>query len=202
MDFVNWRYKHENSVWRDDSQTPFSVCLQLVSSASGPNKQRSLISCMLTFANIMKWMPICQQQTCQYEERAETAWSITVFRQDSFQQSVYSVGTLYVFLFYFICKLQSSELLLVQIKEGLGGRIRLMIAGAAPLPGQIEEFMRVTTCSVVVQGYGKNFRRILPWPTAVVMVLWTKCTTNSSSVEISTGFVKPLKVLFGCLGLD
>ncbi|CAD6333524.1 unnamed protein product [Miscanthus lutarioriparius] len=42
----------------------------------------------------------------------------------------------------------------IQIKEGLGGRIRLMIAGAAPLPGQIEEFMRVTSCSIVVQGYG------------------------------------------------
>ncbi|TKW01211.1 hypothetical protein SEVIR_8G164900v4 [Setaria viridis] len=41
-----------------------------------------------------------------------------------------------------------------KIKEGLGGRIRLMIAGAAPLPGQIEEFMRVTSCSVFVQGYG------------------------------------------------
>ncbi|CAO2144450.1 unnamed protein product [Urochloa humidicola] len=41
-----------------------------------------------------------------------------------------------------------------KIKEGLGGRIRLMIAGAAPLPGKIEEFMRVTSCSVFVQGYG------------------------------------------------
>ncbi|CAD6231585.1 unnamed protein product [Miscanthus lutarioriparius] len=40
------------------------------------------------------------------------------------------------------------------IKEGLGGRIRLMTAGPAPLPGQIEEFMRVTSCSIVVQGYG------------------------------------------------
>ncbi|CAD6256684.1 unnamed protein product [Miscanthus lutarioriparius] len=34
------------------------------------------------------------------------------------------------------------------------GVSRLMIAGAAPLPGQIEEFMRVTSCSIVVQGYG------------------------------------------------
>ena len=48
-------------------------------------------------------------------------------------------------------------LFVMQIKEGLGGRIRLMIAGAAPLPGQIEEFMRVTSCSVFVQGYGESF---------------------------------------------
>ncbi|CAD6253527.1 unnamed protein product [Miscanthus lutarioriparius] len=47
-----------------------------------------------------------------------------------------------------------DKIVFSKIKEGLGGRIRLMIAGAAPLPGQIEEFMRVTSCSVVVQGYG------------------------------------------------
>ncbi|XP_062197943.1 probable CoA ligase CCL6 [Phragmites australis] len=44
-------------------------------------------------------------------------------------------------------------LLLEQLKEGLEGRIHLMLAGAAPLPRQIEEFMRVTSCSVFVQGY-------------------------------------------------
>lgn len=64
-----------------------------------------------------------------------------------------------------------------------------MIAGAAPLPGQIEEFMRVTSCSIVVQGYGKSFRRILPWLTSV---LWIKVHTNSSSAEISIGFLKLL----------
>ncbi|CAL4992573.1 unnamed protein product [Urochloa decumbens] len=47
-----------------------------------------------------------------------------------------------------------DKILFSKIKEGLGGRIRLMIAGAAPLPGKIEEFMRVTSCSVFVQGYG------------------------------------------------
>ncbi|KAG2562696.1 hypothetical protein PVAP13_8KG240800 [Panicum virgatum] len=47
-----------------------------------------------------------------------------------------------------------DKIVFSKIKEGLGGRIRLMIAGAAPLPGQIEEFMRVTSCSVFVQGYG------------------------------------------------
>ncbi|XP_039823798.1 long chain acyl-CoA synthetase 2-like isoform X2 [Panicum virgatum] len=47
-----------------------------------------------------------------------------------------------------------DKIVFSKIKEGLGGRIRLMIAGAAPLAGQIEEFLRVTSCSVFVQGYG------------------------------------------------
>ncbi|XP_020241008.1 long chain acyl-CoA synthetase 2 [Asparagus officinalis] len=41
-----------------------------------------------------------------------------------------------------------------KIKQGLGGRVRIMLSGAAPLPKHIEEFLRVTSCSVVVQGYG------------------------------------------------
>lgn len=32
--------------------------------------------------------------------------------------------------------------------------MRIMISGAAPLPRHVEEFLRVTTCSVVIQGYG------------------------------------------------
>ncbi|WVZ51202.1 hypothetical protein U9M48_002364 [Paspalum notatum var. saurae] len=47
-----------------------------------------------------------------------------------------------------------DKIIFSKIKEGLGGHMRLMIAGAAPLPGQIEEFMRVTSCSVLSQGYG------------------------------------------------
>ena len=80
-------------------------------------------------------------------------------------------------------------LLLIQIKEGLGGRIRLMIAGAAPLPGQIEEFMRVTSCSVVVQGYGKSFRFYYD----SLQFLWIKNAQPSSSAKISIGFHKPVK---------
>jgi long-chain acyl-CoA synthetase len=41
-----------------------------------------------------------------------------------------------------------------QIKQGLGGRVRIMISGAAPLPKHVEEFMRVTSGSMFVQGYG------------------------------------------------
>ncbi|KAL5561047.1 hypothetical protein UlMin_030794 [Ulmus minor] len=41
-----------------------------------------------------------------------------------------------------------------KIKAKLGGRVRLIISGAAPLSYEIEEFLRVTCCAYVVQGYG------------------------------------------------
>lgn len=47
-----------------------------------------------------------------------------------------------------------DKIVFSKIKEGLGGRIRLMLSGAAPLPRHIEEFMRVTGCCALAQGYG------------------------------------------------
>ncbi|XP_048336123.2 long chain acyl-CoA synthetase 1 isoform X2 [Ziziphus jujuba] len=41
-----------------------------------------------------------------------------------------------------------------KIKARLGGRVRLIISGGAPLSSEIEEFLRVTCCAFVVQGYG------------------------------------------------
>ncbi|GAB2234535.1 hypothetical protein Drorol1_Dr00003790 [Drosera rotundifolia] len=41
-----------------------------------------------------------------------------------------------------------------KIKARLGGRVRLIVSGAAPLGREIEEFLRVTCCCFVLQGYG------------------------------------------------
>lgn len=41
-----------------------------------------------------------------------------------------------------------------KVRAGLGGRLRLIVSGSAPLSNEIEEFMRVTSCAFVVQGYG------------------------------------------------
>ncbi|KAG2326062.1 hypothetical protein Bca52824_008790 [Brassica carinata] len=41
-----------------------------------------------------------------------------------------------------------------KIRDKLGGRIRLLISGGAPLSPEIEEFLRVTCCCFVLQGYG------------------------------------------------
>ncbi|XP_075475562.1 putative CoA ligase CCL6 isoform X2 [Primulina tabacum] len=41
-----------------------------------------------------------------------------------------------------------------KIKQASGGCVRLILFGAAPLPKHIEEFLRVTSCCVLSQGYG------------------------------------------------
>ncbi|CAH8255851.1 unnamed protein product [Arabidopsis lyrata] len=41
-----------------------------------------------------------------------------------------------------------------KVKEGLGGNVRLILSGAAPLAAHIESFLRVVACAHVLQGYG------------------------------------------------
>lgn len=41
-----------------------------------------------------------------------------------------------------------------KVKAKLGGRLRLLVSGGAPLSSEVEEFLRVTCCCYVVQGYG------------------------------------------------
>lgn len=41
-----------------------------------------------------------------------------------------------------------------KVKNKLGGRVRAMVSGAAPWSREVEEFLRVTCCCFVVQGYG------------------------------------------------
>ncbi|KAI3946070.1 hypothetical protein MKX01_024826 [Papaver californicum] len=47
-----------------------------------------------------------------------------------------------------------DKLVFSKIKQVLGGRVRCLISGAAPLPRHVEEFLRVTCCGIVSQGYG------------------------------------------------
>ncbi|CAK9222646.1 unnamed protein product [Sphagnum troendelagicum] len=47
-----------------------------------------------------------------------------------------------------------DKLLFNKVKMSLGGNVRLVISGAAPLPVHVEDFLRVVTCAPVVQGYG------------------------------------------------
>ncbi|KAK6916515.1 AMP-dependent synthetase/ligase [Dillenia turbinata] len=47
-----------------------------------------------------------------------------------------------------------DRLIFDKIKQGLGGRVRMMLSGAAPLPRHVEEFFRVTCCPSLSQGYG------------------------------------------------
>ncbi|GLJ22910.1 hypothetical protein SUGI_0432180 [Cryptomeria japonica] len=47
-----------------------------------------------------------------------------------------------------------DKLVFSKVKQSLGGRVRMILSGAAPLAKHVEEFLRVTSCSVVIQGYG------------------------------------------------
>ncbi|XVF12978.1 hypothetical protein REPUB_Repub08aG0166900 [Reevesia pubescens] len=41
-----------------------------------------------------------------------------------------------------------------KVQQGLGGNVRLILSGAAPLSAHVEEFLRVVACCHVLQGYG------------------------------------------------
>ncbi|GAQ85275.1 Long-Chain Acyl-CoA Synthetase [Klebsormidium nitens] len=41
-----------------------------------------------------------------------------------------------------------------KVKQRLGGNVRLILSGAAPLAPHVEDFLKVTMCAPVVQGYG------------------------------------------------
>lgn len=47
-------------------------------------------------------------------------------------------------------------MLIFKIKERLGGKLRVIVSGSAPLAAPVEEFFRVVTCAYVVQGYGMH----------------------------------------------
>ncbi|CAI9101131.1 OLC1v1038389C1 [Oldenlandia corymbosa var. corymbosa] len=47
-----------------------------------------------------------------------------------------------------------DKIIFSKVKEGLGGNIRLILSGAAPLSSTVETYLRVVTCAHVVQGYG------------------------------------------------
>ncbi|KAL8499699.1 hypothetical protein ACS0TY_019611 [Phlomoides rotata] len=47
-----------------------------------------------------------------------------------------------------------DKLIFNKVKEGLGGKLRLILSGAAPLSSSVETYLRVATCAHVLQGYG------------------------------------------------
>ncbi|KAL0918022.1 hypothetical protein M5K25_013141 [Dendrobium thyrsiflorum] len=47
-----------------------------------------------------------------------------------------------------------DRIIFSKVKQGLGGNVRLILSGAAPLATHVEEFLRVVTCAHVQQGYG------------------------------------------------
>ncbi|XP_044486841.1 long chain acyl-CoA synthetase 4-like [Mangifera indica] len=48
----------------------------------------------------------------------------------------------------------SDKIVFDKVKQAFGGRVRLILSGAAPLSAHIEAFLRVVACAHVLQGYG------------------------------------------------
>lgn len=48
----------------------------------------------------------------------------------------------------------ADKLAFRKIKYMLGDRVGLIVSGGAPLSREVDEFLRVTSCSLVIQGYG------------------------------------------------
>ncbi|KAL5541286.1 hypothetical protein UlMin_042508 [Ulmus minor] len=47
-----------------------------------------------------------------------------------------------------------DKIVFSKVRQGLGGNVRLILSGAAPLSNHVETFLRVVTCAHVLQGYG------------------------------------------------
>ncbi|KAE8727231.1 Long chain acyl-CoA synthetase 5 [Hibiscus syriacus] len=47
-----------------------------------------------------------------------------------------------------------DKLVFEKVRQALGGKVHIMLSGAAPLPRHVEEFLRVSCCSNLSQGYG------------------------------------------------
>ncbi|KAK8692855.1 hypothetical protein V6N13_070460 [Hibiscus sabdariffa] len=48
----------------------------------------------------------------------------------------------------------SDKIVFSQVKEKLGGNLRIILSGAAPLSAHVEKFLRVVACCHIMQGYG------------------------------------------------
>eukprot|EP00252_Welwitschia_mirabilis_P006976 TRINITY_DN17953_c0_g1_i1.p1 TRINITY_DN17953_c0_g1~~TRINITY_DN17953_c0_g1_i1.p1 ORF type:complete len:342 (-),score=29.08 TRINITY_DN17953_c0_g1_i1:23-946(-) len=47
-----------------------------------------------------------------------------------------------------------DKIVFSKVKQALGGQVRVILSGAAPLAKHVEEFLQVVTCANVTQGYG------------------------------------------------
>ncbi len=48
----------------------------------------------------------------------------------------------------------ADAVVFAKVKARLGGRVRLVASGSAPLAGHVEEFLKTVMCAPVAQGYG------------------------------------------------
>jgi hypothetical protein len=72
------------------------------------------------------------------------------------------------------------------VKEGLGGRVRVILSGAAPLATHVEEYLRVVTCAHVIQGYGIFLFPVL-WKQNLPTFAGSNCNIALSAIHLVVG---------------
>lgn len=71
---------------------------------------------------------------------------------------------------------------------GLGGKVKIVISGAAPLAPHVEDFLRVVTCAPVCQGYGNL--------TCLTSNKYAKGHILTSGIECSSGMANVYMVFW------
>lgn len=49
-----------------------------------------------------------------------------------------------------------DKIFFAKTREALGGRVRLMISGSAPLLPEVQNFLKVCMCAPLIEGYGQT----------------------------------------------
>lgn len=49
-----------------------------------------------------------------------------------------------------------DKIFFAKTREALGGRVRIMISGSAPLLPEVQHFLKVTMCAPLIEGYGQT----------------------------------------------
>jgi long-chain acyl-CoA synthetase len=49
-----------------------------------------------------------------------------------------------------------DKIFFAKTREALGGRVRVMISGSAPLLPEVQKFLKVCMCAPLVEGYGQT----------------------------------------------
>ena len=49
-----------------------------------------------------------------------------------------------------------DTLIFNKVKEGFGGRVKIMVSGGAPIKTETAEFMKAIMCCPLIEGYGQT----------------------------------------------
>lgn len=95
-----------------------------------------------------------------------------------------------------------DKLVFSKVKQRLGGRVKLILTGGAPLARHVEDFLKVTMCCPVVQGYGLTetcAASFIGIPDQIVRRLSHMFSNAFPHVGIGKPVMLPDHACFGCV---